>query len=140
MEGFTMASNLTNYVQTKLLDHVLGLTAYTKPTTVYLALFSSDPTETGIAGTEITGGGYARQAITFSASTNSAGLATTSNSGAINFPVATANYPAPVTHIGIMDAVTAGNMLWYGPLSASKTIAQNDQFQVGATKLSITLG
>lgn len=135
-----MASNLTNYVQTKLLDHVLGLTTYTKPTTVYLALFSSDPTETGSAGTEITGGGYARQSITFSASTNSGGLATTSNSGSINFPVATANYPAPVTHIGIMDAVTVGNMLWYGPLSASKTILQNDQFQVGATKLSITLG
>jgi hypothetical protein len=87
----------------------------------------------------VSGNGYARQSITFSASTNSGGVATTSNSGAVTFPSATASW-GTITHIGIMDAVTTGNMLWYGQLTTSKAVGTGDQFQMGATKLTVTLG
>ncbi|PEJ57384.1 hypothetical protein CN692_13300 [Bacillus sp. AFS002410] len=87
-----MASNLTNYAQAKLLDHVLGTTAFTKPTTIYVSLHTADPTETGSTAAEIVGNGYVRQAITFAAGTNAAGIATALSNGAdVLFPAATAS-------------------------------------------------
>lgn len=132
-----MANNLTDYLEKKLLDHCLGVASYTMPTTIYLALFTSDPTETGVAGAEVSGNAYARQSIAFSATTS--GTGTTSNSADVTFPAATASW-GTITHIGLMDAETTGNMLWYGPLTTSKAVATSDQFKVGATKLSISLG
>jgi hypothetical protein len=132
-----MANNLTDYAEKKLLDHVLGVASYTMPATVYLALFTSDPTETGVAGTEVSGNGYARQSIAFTATTSGTGA--TSNSGTVTFPAATASW-GTITHIGLMDASTVGNMLWYGPLTTSKAVNTGDQFQMAATKLSISLG
>jgi hypothetical protein len=132
-----MASNLTDYAEKKLLDHVLGVASYAMPSTVYLALFTSDPTETGVAGTEVSGNGYARQSISFTATTSGTGA--TSNSGNVTFPAATASW-GTITHIGLMDASTVGNMLWYGPLTTSKAVNTGDQFQMAATKLSISLG
>lgn len=128
-----MANNLSNYLENKALDHVLGTTAFTMPT-VYLALFTSDPTDAG-TGTEVSGGGYARQTIAFSASSGGA----TSNSAKVTFPVATASW-GTITHIGLYDASTAGNMLWHGALSTSKAVATDDTFEIGATKLSVSLG
>lgn len=131
-----MANNLTDYGEKKLLDHVLGVSAFSMPS-LYLALFTTDPTETGIAGTEVSGNAYARQPITFTATTTGTGA--TSNSADVLFPVATGSW-GTVTHIGLMDAATAGNMIWYGPLSTSKAVTTSDQFKMGATKLSVSLG
>jgi hypothetical protein len=103
-------SQLSNYLENALGNAALRNTTYTSPATVYAALYSTNPTDAD-SGTEITGGAYARQAVTFGAPTN--GVFT--NSGAVNFPVATANYPADVRYIGIRDALAAGNLLWYGP-------------------------
>jgi hypothetical protein len=127
-----MANNLSNYAENKLLDHILGTTAYTKPT-VYLALFTTDPTEAG-TGTEVSGGGYARKTITFNASSNGS----SSNSADVLFPAATGSW-GTVSHIGLYDALTGGNLLWHGPLSASKTIGTDDEFKLGAGRLSVSI-
>lgn len=134
---YSLANNLTDYAEKKLLDHILGVAAYTMPSTVYLALFTSDPTDTGVSGVEVSGNGYARQAISFSAAVSGTGA--TSNGSDITFPAATGSW-GTITHAGIMDALTNGNMLWYGPLGTSKAVATSDQFKVGATKLSVSLG
>lgn len=124
---------LTDYLENKLLDHVLCNTAYTPPTTVYVGLFTAAPGEAG-GGTEVSGGGYARQAASFSAAAN--GQA--SNSADIVFPVATADW-GTITHIALFDAQTAGNMLLYAALAASKTIQTGDQFIIKAGNLTVTL-
>jgi hypothetical protein len=105
-------SQTSNYLENALGNHVLrgGTAPMTAVAQAYLALYSTNPTDAD-SGTEITGGAYARQAANFGAPSN--GVFT--NSGIINFPVATANYPAAVRYMGLRDASTAGNLLWYGP-------------------------
>ena len=125
-----MAASST-YLENKILDYVLRNVAYTAPTTVYLALYTSNPTAAD-TGTEVTGGSYARQSIAFSAASSGA----TSNSGTITFSSMPA---ATVTHFGIRDASTAGNLLFYGPLAASKTTASGDSLTASASSLSVTV-
>lgn len=124
---------LSNYLETALLNAVLRNTPYTSPATVYLALYLSDPTEAD-TGTEVSGGGYARQPVTFTAPSN--GQVT--NSADIIFPVATTDW-GTVTHVGIRDAATGGNLLWYGPLTVSKVIQANDQLIIKAGDLVVSL-
>ena len=123
---------MSNYLENKHLDHFLGTASTSAPSTVYLALYTSDPTDAN-SGTELSGSGYARQAIAFSAA--SSGSA--SNSGAVTFPTATGSW-GTVSHIGIFDASTSGNLLYHAALSASKTIANGDVFKVNASGISIT--
>jgi hypothetical protein len=99
---------------------------------VYLALYTNDPTDAD-TGTEVTGNGYVRQSITFGAPSN--GVST--NSAAIEFPQATGSF-GTVTHVGIRDALTAGNLLYHTPLDASKTIATGDVFRVASGSLSVS--
>lgn len=115
-----MAANKSNYLENAMINAVLRNTTYTSPATVYAALYTTDPTEAD-SGTEVSGGSYARQSVAFSAPSDGA----TSNSGTITFPTATANW-GTITHIGIRDASTAGNLLYYGPLTASKTVGSGD--------------
>jgi hypothetical protein len=125
-------ANLSNYLENKVLDHVLGTIAYAKPT-VYLALFTTDPTEVG-TGTEVSGGAYARQTIAF----NAAATGSATNSADVLFPTATASW-GTITHVGLYDAATAGNMLWHGALSAGKAIGTDDQFKLGAGRLTVSM-
>jgi len=124
--------SFSNYLETKVLDHVFGGTAYTAPSTLYLALFTTDSSESA-TGTEVSGGGYARQTVTFTTSG-----ATTSNDADVEFPTATASY-GTVVAVAVMDALTGGNMLAYAGLSADKTIASGDVFRVPSGDLDITL-
>ena len=124
--------SFSNYLETKILDHVFGATAYTAPGTMYLALFTAAPGETG-GGTEVSGGGYARQTVAFTTAGN-----TTSNTAAVEYPTASANY-GTVTHVGIYDALTAGNLMAYAALTSSKVIETGDVFRVPAGDLDITL-
>ena len=124
--------SFSNYLETEILDHVFGGNAYTAPGTLYLALFTSDPAEDG-SGTEVSGGDYARQSVAFTVSGNTA-----SNTAAIEYPTATASYGS-VTHVGIYDALTSGNLMAYASLTAAKTIASGDVFRVPAGDLDITL-
>lgn len=124
---------LSDYLENELLDHALGTGAFTAPAGVYVALFTSDPTDAG-TGTEVSGGSYARQSVAFAAA--SAGA--TSNSATVTFPTATANW-GTVTHVGLFDAASAGNLLMHGALSASKTINNGDVFEILAGDLDVSL-
>ncbi len=126
-------SEMSNYLENALINATLRNTSYTSPTTVYLALYTSDPTDAD-SGTECSGTSYARQAITFGAPSN--GVST--NSAAIEFPQAGGSW-GTITHIGIRDALTTGNLLYHTPLDASKTIATGDVFRVAIGSLSVTL-
>ena len=124
--------SFSNYLETKVLGHVFGATAYTAPATLYLALFTSNPAEDG-SGTEVTGGGYVRQTVAFTVTGNTA-----SNTAAVEYPTASANY-GTVTHVGVYDASTGGNLLAYAALTSSKSIETGDVFRVPTGDLDITL-
>ena len=126
-----MAGNLSNYLENKLLDHFLGTTAYTMPTTVYVGLYTVAPTDAG-GGTQVTGGSYARQTAAFSAAASGA----TSNTANIDF----AGMPAATTvAIGIFDAITAGNLLLWGTLTANKTTDAGDTLRIATGDLDISI-
>lgn len=98
-------SDFSDYLENKILDHVFRNTAYTPPAAVYLGLYTSAPSDAG-GGTEVSGAGYARQAITFGAASGGA----ISNTAAVQFTASGGSY-GTVTHVGIFDASSAGNML-----------------------------
>jgi hypothetical protein len=124
-------SEMSNFLENALINATLRNTSYTSPTTVYLALYTSDPTDAD-TGTEVSGGSYARQAITFGAPSN--GVST--NSAAIEFPQAGGSW-GTVSYVGIRDASTAGNLLFHTALDASKTIATGDVFRIAIGSLSV---
>ena len=123
----------SDYLENKDIDHNLGTAAYTSPSAVYVALFTADPTDTGDTTNEISGGGYARTQVTFAAA--SGGSA--SNSADVTFPQATADW-GTITHFGLFDASTAGNMLYSGALTASKTVSNGDTFKFATGDLTVT--
>ncbi len=118
--------------ETRVLTWVFTNSSATRPTAWYVALFTSAPSDAG-GGTEVSGGAYARQSVTFSVSGNTA-----TNSGAIEYPTATAGY-GTVTHVGIFDASTGGNLIAYAALTASKTIDTGDVLRLPAGDLDVTL-
>ena len=124
--------SFTNFLETEILDHVFAGAAYTAPATKYLALYTAAPGETG-GGTEVSGTGYARQTVAFTTAGN-----TTSNNAAVEFPTAGASW-GTVTHVGVFDALTAGNLMAYAALTTSKTIDSGDVFRVPNADLDITL-
>lgn len=127
---------MTDYLENKLIDQLFRNQAFTFPTTLHIGLLTAAPAD-GTAGTEVSGGSYARVAVGCSlanwagtqaaasttASTGSSG--TTSNNATITFPAPSANWGV-VTHFAIYDAASGGNMLIYGSLGASKTINNGD--------------
>lgn len=126
-------AEMSNFLEDALINATLRNTAYTSAATVFVALYTTDPTDAD-TGTEVTGGSYARTAVTFGAPSNGVSL----NSGDVTFPTATAGF-GTVTHIGLRDASTAGNLLYHTPLDASKTIDTGDVFKISTGNLSVTL-
>jgi hypothetical protein len=120
----------TDFLENKLLDHQVGKTAYTMPS-VWVGLFTAAPSDAG-GGTEVSGGSYARKA-TVGADWNAASGGSTSNANALTFTTATASW-GTVTHFGLFDAATTGNLLRWAALGTSKTIGNGDtaSFAVGA--------
>lgn len=148
--GTAHAAALSDYAENKIVDAVLRGQALGAPVTGYVAIYTACPTDS-TAGTEVTGGSYARVAITSSlanwAGTQGAGTTvastgtggTTSNNGAITFPAPTANWGV-VTCWGILDASTAGNLWIYSALTTNKTINNGDAapvFSAGAATFQI---
>jgi len=129
-----MAGSFSDYLEDKLLKHTFTNTAYTSPTALYVALYTSAPTDVG-GGTELSGSGYARTAVTFTVSGTTT-LCT--NSANVEFPAATGSW-GTVVAIAIYDALTAGNFLAWSDLAVSKTIATGDIFRIPAGDLDITL-
>lgn len=95
---------------------------------IYIALYTSNPTAAD-TGSEVSGGSYARQAITFSAPATESGAQTIKNTSEIQFPVATADW-GTVTHVGIRTAATGGNLLSFGTLANARTILSGDRFTI----------
>jgi hypothetical protein len=125
-------SAFSNYLENKVMLHVFGGSAYTAPATLYLALYTVAPDDTG-GGTECSGTSYARQTVAFTVTNDTA-----SNTSAVEFPTAGSSW-GTIVAVGILDQSTSGNLLAYGNLTASKTIASGDVFRVPAGDLDITL-
>lgn len=126
-------AEFSNYLENALINATLRNTSYTSPSAVYVGLFTSDPTDAG-SGTEVSGGSYARKQATFGSPSNGV----SSTSADITFDQATANW-GTVTHIGIYDASTSGNLLYHSPLTTSKTIESGDIFKIASGSLVVTL-
>ena len=126
-------SAMSDYLENKFLDHFLGTSSTASPSTIYVGLHTADPTDAG-TGAEVSGNGYARQSIAFSASSSG----TTSNSAAVEFPAASGGNWGTITHIGIYDALTSGNLLFHSSLTVSKTISNGDIFKLAASGIDIT--
>jgi hypothetical protein len=125
--------SFTNFLETEILDHVFAGAAYTAPGTKYLALFTAISDGEAGSVTELSGDAYARQTVAFTTSG-----ATTSNNAAVEFPTATGSW-GTVTHVGVYDAASSGNLMCYATLSASKLIETGDVFRVPSGDLDITL-
>jgi hypothetical protein len=124
--------SFSNTFETRVLTWVFTSGSATRPTAWYVALFTTNPAEDA-SGTEVSGGGYARQSATFTVSGNTA-----SNSGAIEYPTATAGY-GTVSHVGVFDASSGGNLIAYAALTTSKTIDTGDVLRIPEDDLDITL-
>jgi hypothetical protein len=126
--------SFSNTFETHVLNYVFTTTSVTRPTAWYLALFTSNPAEDA-SGTEVSTSGtaYARQSATFTVSGNEA-----TTSAAIEFPTATASY-GTVTHVGVFDASTGGNLIAYSALSTSKAVGTGDVFRVPSGDFDLTL-
>ncbi len=124
--------SFSNYLEYAVLNHVFGGSSYSAPGTLYIALYTVAPSDTG-GGTECSGGGYARQSGAFTVSSGTA-----SNTSAIEYPTATADYGSVVA-MGVFDALSGGNLLAYGTLTTSKTVSSGDVFRFNASEIDITL-
>jgi hypothetical protein len=128
-------AEMSNYLENALLNATLNATTYTAPATVYVSLWTSNPTDAG-DGTEVTGGSYARTAVSFATASGTSGNIL--NDADVTFPTATASWGV-VGWIGINDAATAGNLLYHTALDTSKTIDSGDIFKISTGNLSVTL-
>ncbi len=124
-------SGKTNYLETNLLNHVLRNTAFSSPTTIYVGLFTVTPDETG-GGTEVTGGAYARQSVTFTAPAPDS----CSNNADVTFPTATGDW-GTVVAFALFDQSSGGNMLYFTTLTASREILTGDQFRFPTNQLVV---
>jgi len=135
-------SAASNYLENKVLDHVLTATSYTAPTTRYLALFTNTSgsaatnLEAGTLTDEVStsGSAYGRETVTFAAASGG----TSATNATVTFDTATANW-GTITHVAVMDAETSGNVLFWGAVTTSKTIETGDTFQVSSGNLTISL-
>ena len=129
-------AGFSDFLENAVLDHVFGGTAYTAPSTLYVALFTAAPSDSG-GGTEVSGGSYARKSMPdMDISGTSPTQAT--NGAAVEFVTATGSW-GTVTHVGVYDASSSGNLMAYATLSSSKAIATGDVFRVPSGDLDITL-
>lgn len=124
--------SFSNTYETNVLTWTFTTGAVTRPTAWYIGLFTSDPGEAQ-GGTEVSGGSYVREAVTFTVSGDTA-----TNDAAIEWPVATANW-GTITHIAVYDASTSGTQIAYAALTSSKTISTGDVLRIPAGDLDITL-
>ncbi len=126
-------AEMSNFLENALINATLRNTTYTSVATVYVSLWTSDPTDAG-SGTEVSGGSYARTSVTFGAPSNGV----TTNNADVTFPTATASW-GTVGWIGINDALSSGNLLYHTALDTAKAIDSGDIFKIASGNLSVTL-
>lgn len=135
-------SAASNYLENKVLDHVLTATSYTAPGTRYLALFNNTSgnaaanLEAGTLSDEVSTSGtaYNRKAVTFAAASGGS----SATNATVTFDAATASWGS-ITHVAVMDASSSGNVLFWGAVTTAKTIDSGDTFQVTSGNLTISL-
>lgn len=125
-------SAMSDYLENEILDHICSVGSYTMPANVYVGLSTGSFGEDN-SGTELSGNNYTRKEVTFSAASSGA----TTNSGTVEFNAATGSW-GNVSHFGIFDASTSGNLLIHGAFSVSKTITTGDILRINASDLDIT--
>lgn len=131
---------MSNYLENELVKHIFRTGSFTKPSALYVALYTSAPSDSG-GGTEVSGGSYARAQLdpsdsNWAATSGSDGK--TSNAVEITFAAPTGNW-GTITHFGIFDASTSGNLLIHGALTVSKTVNNADaapKFAVNALEVT----
>ena len=123
----------SNYLENALLNYVLRNIGTPTTATVYLALFTTDPTDAN-TGTEVSTGAYARQAIAFDA----AAAGVTQNTALESFTATGASWGS-ITHIGIYDAATIGNLLYHASMTTARTINDGDTLEFAAGSVTVTL-
>ena len=131
-----MADNLTDYAENKFLEHSTGYATWTRPTNTFLGLFTVAPTDS-TTGTEVSAGNYARIQIGWGAASGGQ----QSNTSSIRFPAsgtASADY-GTIVALGIFDNVTAGNLIWYGDLSATVTIKTGDSYTITPGGITLSM-
>lgn len=129
-------SVLTNFMENIVLNAARGVST-TAPATLYCALFLSDPTETGTAGTEASYNGYARQSIAFSTPANSNNVVSMANTGQVIFPTPDAA-AGTVTYAALFDAASGGNMLLYKALNNPIVLTSETSPRFGVSEFTIT--
>lgn len=130
-------ASMSDYLENQIVDHIFRTATFSKPANIYFALFTAAPSDSG-GGTEVTGGSYARVAIvprdenfnatqggntTATPSSGTGGL--TDNAIEITFPTPSANW-GTITHTGVFDNSSGGNLLFHGVLGTSKTVNDGD--------------
>ena len=135
-------AGFTDYLEDKVMNHLFGGTAYTAPTTWYVGLLTVAPTDS-TTGTEVSGGSYARQSISWTVT--GSGTALAASNAAITFPAATTDWGTVIV-AGIYDADTGGNLCAFETLTQSdfstsnpKTINSGDIFKIDSGNLKIQL-
>lgn len=122
----------SDYVENLSLNWLLTTSAATRPSAWYVALFTTDPTDAG-TGTEVTGGSYARKAVTFNVTNDTA-----VNAANVLFDTATASWGA-ISHVAVYDAATGGHLLFHGAASSTKQIDTGDAYLISAGNLSVVM-
>lgn len=128
-------SALSNYAEKLLLDWMMTSGSATRPTAWYVALYTAAPSDSG-GGTEVTGAGYSRQSVTFDAAATPGG--TTSNNNLVSFTASGGDF-GTVSHIGIFDASTSGNLLWHGAMTASKSVSDGETLEFSVGNIDLVL-
>ena len=123
---------MSDYLELKFLDHFTGTASTSAPAAVYLGLSTASINDDG-SGTELSGNNYTRKAITFA----SAASGSISSNAAVEFNAATASW-GTVSHWGIWDAATSGNLLYHGAFTTGKAIGSGDILKVASGALTIT--
>lgn len=125
-------------VENSILDHFFGKATWTPPSTIYVAVSTTDPDDDGSGITEPTGNGYARVATT-ATDWNSASGGATSNANAIMFPEASGSW-GTITHFAFYSQSTGGTFQGGGALTASKAVGANEILRFAAGELDVTQG
>ncbi len=127
---------ISDYLENKLGDHILRNTAFTSPgTNVFVSLYVNDPTDAD-SGTEVSGNAYARLQVTvWDVFVNGV----TQNTNAITFAAASGGAWGTISHVGIHDALTVGNLLFHGALDSTVVINDTDVFEMLAGQLTVSL-
>lgn len=127
-------TQMSNYLEKALLDHITGNAAYTAPTNLYLALYTAAPNDAG-GGTEVSGTGYARQEVAFDEAVSPDGIAV--SDGVLDFVAGGAW--GTVVAVGLHDHVSAGNLLFYSTISPSRTVGGGDTLRFPAGDVVLAL-